>query len=140
MAGPRWEHFPHGADIGIRGRGDTAEQAFANVALAMTAVITDPADVRAQEAVDIRCAAPDLELLLVDWLNALVFEMATRGMLFSRFEVKIEDGDLSARATGEAVDRARHRPAVEIKGATMTALRVAKEPDGGTVAECVVDV
>ncbi|HSR55249.1 MAG TPA: archease [Alphaproteobacteria bacterium] len=140
MADRKWEHFPHSADIGIRGRGDTVSEAFQNAALAMTAVIADPAVITAKEPVDIHCEAPDLELLLVDWLNALVFEMATRGMLFSRFDVSIEAGRLSGQAFGEAVDRARHHPVVEIKGATMTALRVAEDTDGTYVAECVVDV
>ncbi len=134
-----FEHFPHGADIGVRGRGETLAEAFANAAMAMTAVIADPAAVRAEEAVDIACEAPDVELLLVDWLNALVYEMATRRMLFSRFEVAIEGERLTARAFGETVDPARHRPAVEVKGATMTALSVRRDGDGFT-AECVVDV
>jgi tRNA nucleotidyltransferase (CCA-adding enzyme) len=135
-----WQHFPHGADIGVRGRGASLADAFANAALAMTAVITDPDTVRPKTAVEIRCDAPDPELLLVDWLNALIFEMATRGMLFSRFEVAIEDGSLSARAMGEALDAARHAPAVEIKGATMTALSVQKDEEGVYTAQCVVDV
>ena len=81
-----------------------------------------------------------LELLFADWLNALVFEMATRQMLFGRFEVRIEGTRLQATAWGEPVDRDRHRPAVEVKGATYTALRVAREPDGAWVAQAVVDV
>lgn len=135
----RWEHFPHEADMGVRGFGATREQAFEQAALAMTAVITEPARVQELEQVAIECAAPDDELLLVDWLNALVYEMATRKLLFRRFEVHIEDGRLSGRAWGEPVDAARHQPAVEIKGATYTGLHVAPV-NGGWVAECVVDV
>ncbi|HKJ23114.1 MAG TPA: archease, partial [Gammaproteobacteria bacterium] len=41
-ADPGWEHFPHDADVGIRGTGDTPEEAFAQAAVAMTAVVTDP--------------------------------------------------------------------------------------------------
>ncbi|MDH3239409.1 MAG: archease [Alphaproteobacteria bacterium] len=140
MARTVWEHFAHGADIGVRGRGPTLAEAFANAALAMTAVITDPATVRAVDAVGIACEAPDKELLLVDWLNALVYEMATRQMLFSRFEITIEGTRLTARAYGEAVDRVRHRPAVEVKGATMTALAVTRDAGGPFTAQCVVDV
>jgi SHS2 domain-containing protein len=98
----RWEHFPHEADMGIRGIGNTRDQAFEQAALAMTAVITDPARVAAAEMVEITRAAPDDELLLVDWLNALVYEMATRKLLFSRFEVEVKDHTLTARAWGEA--------------------------------------
>lgn len=135
-----WEHFPHGADIGVRGVGATREEAFAAAALGLTAVVTDPAGVAAGAEVEIRCAAPDDELLLVDWLNALVFEMATRRMLFGRFAVAIAGHELVARAWGEPLDRARHRPAVEVKGATYTGLSVARRDDGAWVAQCVVDV
>ena len=135
----RWEHFPHGADVGVRGLGRTREAAFAGAALALAAVVAEPDTIAPTTPVQIRAAAPDDELLLVDWLNALVFEMATREMLFSRFDVSIGDHDLAATAWGEPVDVARHRPAVEIKGATYTALRVARE-DGTWIAQCVVDV
>ncbi len=104
-----------------------------------SSVITEPAGVAAREAVAIRCEAPDDELLLVDWLNALIYEMATRGLLFGRFQVTLTDGALDGTAWGERADVARHRPAVEIKGATYTALRVARE-NGEWIAQCIVDV
>jgi tRNA nucleotidyltransferase (CCA-adding enzyme) len=135
----RWEHYAHGADIGVRGVGPTAGEAFEQAALAMTAVVTEPARVDARDSVEVVCEAPDLELLLVDWLNALIYEMATRRWLFSRFAVHLEDCKLRGRAWGEPVDVSRHRPAVEIKGATYTALRVAEE-NGVWVAQTVVDV
>src|SRR3990172_3939078 len=134
-----WEHFPHEADVGVRGIGATPEQAFEQAALAMTAVIADPATITPTQAVAIEAEAPDMELLLVDWLNALVYEMATRKLLFSRFEVHIDGQVLRGRAWGEPADAAKHQPAVEVKGATYTALRVAQNPDGEWGAQCVVD-
>ena len=135
-----WEHFAHGADIGIRGIGPTKEGAFQQIGLALTSVITDLQSVRPERAVAISCDAPSDDLLLVDWLNALIYEMATRRMLFSTFVVTIEDSHLHASAWGEPVDRARHEPAVEVKGATYTALRVERLEDGHWLVECVVDV
>lgn len=134
-----WQHFRHEADIGLRGTGDDKARAFEAIALALTAVVTDPDSVAARETIEIKCSAPSDELLLVDWLNALIYEMAVRKMLFRGFDVTICDGKLQARATGEAVDRSKHQPAVEIKGATYTSLSV-RETDEGWVAECVVDV
>jgi tRNA nucleotidyltransferase (CCA-adding enzyme) len=135
-----WEHFYHMADIGVRGRGQTLAEAFEQVAMAMTAVITEPEQIQPQQAIDISCSAPDQELLLVDWLNALIYEMATRKMLFSRFEVILEAQQLTARAWGEKIDISRHQPTVEIKGATYTELKVAQQADGSWLAQCVVDV
>lgn len=135
----RWEHFEHGADIGVRGFGPTKAEAFGQAALALTAVITDPVQVRALEAVEIRCEAGDDELLLAAWLNALIYEMAVRNMLFGRFELSIDGRSLRGKAWGELFSAARHRPAVEVKGATYTALRVA-QCAGGWLAQTVVDV
>jgi SHS2 domain-containing protein len=86
------------------------------------------------------CEAPDIELLVVDWLNALVYEMATRNMLFGRFRCHIDASRLEASAWGEPMDVARHAPAVEVKGATYTGLKVARTMEGEWVISCVVDV
>jgi SHS2 domain-containing protein len=136
----RWEHFPHGADIGIRGIGATRSQAFEQAALALTAAITPLEKIRALTAIAIGCASADCEFLFVDWINALIFEMATRSMLFSRFQVTLDDAMLSATAWGEPVDIARHCPAVEPKGATFTELAVGQDHEGTWFAQCVVDV
>jgi SHS2 domain-containing protein len=138
-APPAFETFPHDADIGVRGRGATLADALANAGRALTAVVTDPGAVDEVLSVDVACEAPDPEVLLFDWLNALVYEMATRRVLFSRFEVSVEGGRLKAKAVGEPVEVSRHHPAVEVKGATWTGLRVGRE-GGEWVAECVVDV
>ncbi|GAO35130.1 hypothetical protein SCT_0512 [Sulfuricella sp. T08] len=140
MVNAYWEHFPHQADIGVRGVGPTLAAAFEQAALAMTAVTTDLALVAPAESVEIACEAPDDELLLVDWLNGLILEMATRRMLFSRFAVTLGGHRLRATAWGEPVDVARHQPAVEIKGATYTELKVGKTETGLWFAQCVVDV
>src|SRR5215469_2320541 len=99
-----WEHFPHGADIGVRGIGATPGEAFEQAALALTGVITEPTGVTARTAVEIHCEAPDDELLFADWLNALIYEMSTRNMLFGRFAVHIDKDKLDATVWGEALD------------------------------------
>ena len=136
----RWQHFPHDADVGVQGWGATPAQAFEQAAYALTAIITH-AEVKPQVLVQVRCEAPDLELLLVEWLNAIIYEMAVRKMLFGRFAVRrIEGARLEGALWGEPVDVERHAPACEPKGATYTALRVAKNPDGAWSAACIVDV
>jgi len=143
MGGQDWEHFEHKADIGVRGFGETPAQAFAGAALALTAVVTDPSGVEAREKVELeldRDDDGDLELLLVDFLNAVIYEMALRKMLFSRFEIRIDDDKLHAVLWGEPVDRQKHAPAVEVKGATYTELKVSEARPGRWVAQCVLDV
>jgi tRNA nucleotidyltransferase (CCA-adding enzyme) len=137
---PTWEHFTHGADIGVRGSGATLAAAFEQAARALTAVITDLETVRPLQAVDVSCESPDPELLLVDWLNAIIYAMAVRHMLFNSYVVSTDGHCLRAVARGETIDIARHRPAVEIKGATLTELKVTQDKEGRWIAQCVVDV
>ena len=136
----KWELFAHDADVGVRGFGPSREAAFEQGAIALMHAIGASGDVFPEQVVRIACDAPDDEVLFVDWLNALIFEMATRSVLFSRFRVGIQDGKLRAKAWGEPIDPARHEIAVEAKGATFTALEVAMKADGTWVAQCVVDV
>jgi tRNA nucleotidyltransferase (CCA-adding enzyme) len=136
----RWEHLEHGADIGVRGCGPAPETAFEQAAVALTAIVCAPQRIGETRRVTVRCEAPDLELLFYRWLNAVIYEMDTRRMLFRRYEVTIRDGRLSATLHGEPLDPDRHRPAVEPKGATFTALRVARDAQGCWCAQCVIDV
>ena len=136
----RWEHTQHQADIGVRGIGPTPDEAFAQAAMALTAVITNPRGVVPSEPLEVECQASDLETLLVDWLNRIVLEMAVKKMLFSRFDVCIMSERLRARIWGETVDLNRHHPAVEVKAATYHGLAVRQQPNGSWTAECVVDV
>lgn len=137
---PCAELFPHGADVGVRGVGPTIASAFEQAALALTMAVTDPAGIALTDAVEVACEAPDDAFLLHDWLNALIYEMAMRHLVFGRFAVSIEGHRLRGRAWGEPVDRVRHMPAVEPKGATLTALKVETRGDGAWVAQCIVDV
>ena len=81
-----WEHYEHQADIGIRGVGGTQAEAFEQVALAMMAVMVEPGRVKGGDVIEIRCCDPDPEMLLADWLNAVLCEVSARKMLFSRFQ------------------------------------------------------
>lgn len=141
-----WEHFAHQAEVGVRGVGETLDQAFEQVGLALTAVITDPEVVHPTQAVVIECEATRASLLLQGWLDQLTFEMNTRHMLFRRYEVHLGPPDLGgalslyALAWGEAVDPNLHHPAVEVSAATYSELEVSQDEQGHWIAQCVVEV
>lgn len=137
---PRWEHFAHQTDIGIRGYGNSPDEAFAQLALAMMAAMTDPRRIEARSVVTLECRAPDLELLLFDWVNALLFEMDTRHQLFCAFDVHIRGQHLQANAWGESQVASRHRPAIKLESATFTALHIAVVAPDTWMAQCVVRI
>ena len=137
---PDWEHFEHGADVGVRGRGATRDAAFEGAARALAAVVVDPERVRPSREVLLRARAPDAELLLVAWLDAVIWEMSAHRIVFRDFRVTIRGTELEAVGVGEPMDVARHEPAVEVKGATHTMLSVTRADDGTWIAQTVVDV
>ncbi len=138
MAGT-YETFEHEADIGIRGAGGSIEEAFENAARALYSVMIDIDRVEAREERKVSVSAPDRELLLVEWLNALLSLSDIQRIVFSRFEVHVSGTDLTGKAWGEALDKTRHDLRVEVKGATYHLLSV-RTMAGITTAQCVVDV
>jgi len=140
MSSGYWEHYAHPADMGIRGIGPTKEEAFAQAATALTAIVTDVGKVEPRKAVEMICVEDDDELLLFNWLGTLLYEMSTQRMLFGRFQIETIGSVLKATAWGEEVDLAKHKPAVEVKAATCEDLKVARDKDGNWIAQCVVDV
>lgn len=138
--GSFWEHFAHVADVGVRGIGASKEEAFVQAAVALTAVVTEPAGVEPRDAVELAADGADDELLFLAWLDAIIYAMTTRRMLYSRFAIAFVPGGARGRAWGEPVDVARHQPVVEVKAATFAELAVRRLPDGRWLAQCVVDV
>jgi tRNA nucleotidyltransferase (CCA-adding enzyme) len=134
-----WSHFAHQADIGIKATADSLGKAFEDAAVGLTAIVTEPNNVAKIESVKIECSAENNELLLVDWLNSVIYEMAVRKMLFSRFEVRIENLKVSATIWGEKINQQKHSPAVEPKAVTYNQLSV-KNENGKWTVQCVVDV
>ena len=78
--------------------------------------------------------------MFVDWLNAIIYEMATQHMLFGRFQVQVDGPKLCGKAWGQAYDSRKHQVVVEAKGATYTQLKVGRDESGRWIAQCVVDV
>jgi len=134
-----YETFEHEADIGIRGSGRTLEEAFENTARALYSVMVNVGRIVPKEKRIITVSAYDVELLLVEWLNALLSLSDIERMVFSNFEVTIQDSTLRGIAWGENLDKTRHEPGVEVKGATYHLLSVTAG-DNGYTAQCVVDV
>ncbi|MBC7221048.1 archease [Candidatus Bipolaricaulota bacterium] len=137
-----YEILDHEADAGVRGIGGTLDEAFAEAARGMFSLMADLAQVQERGEVTIDIRADTLEGLLVAWLGELLRERDVRGMLFSRFEVRIGQDEggwwLEGRAWGELI-APRHRLGVEVKAATYAGLRVERRGEA-YIAQCVVDL
>ena len=121
----RFRLIEHTADAGLIAYGTELAEAYSNAAFGMFSLMVDMRTVGLKEARAIEVADADPERLLVSWLNELVFRFDTENILFRRFEIdKFSDTFLSAKCTGEKVDRARHQIRLGIKSVTYHMLQV----------------
>ena len=82
----------------------------------------------------------DREFLLFDWLRELLREADEGGLLFGKFDVTVTDLTATGTAWGEPLDPARHALMREMKAITYHELKVEPQPDGGWLAEVIVDI
>lgn len=139
----RWEHYEHTADIGIRGYGDTLEEAFEAVAIALFDVMVDVRKVEKKEVREIEVEGEDLYSLLYNFLEELLILHDTEGLVFGDFEVKIEKTEqgyrLKAKAYGEKLSE-KHEPKEEVKAITYHEMEIKQLPSKEWIAQLVPDI
>ncbi|WP_297500752.1 archease [Thermococcus sp.] len=138
-----WEQYEHTADVGIRGYGETLEEAFEAVALALFDVMVDVRKVEPRECRDVEIEEEDLEALLYSFLEELLVLHDVKGLVFGDVKVKIgraENGyRLTARACGEPLSE-KHGPKEEVKAITYHEMEIKQLPDGRWMAQLVPDI
>lgn len=145
MTEPPGYEFVEGAtsDVTFVARGAGAGALFANAAAALLAVtVEDPAGVRPLRTLELALEEPDLELLLLRFLDELIYRRDAEGLLLRAERLQVSPGPparLAGALVGEPLDPARHRPGSEVKAATAHGLRVARR-DGGWEARVTLDV
>ncbi len=136
-----FEIIEHTADIGIKACGIDLPRAFANAARGMFFLITNMEKVNEALYRDVDISAPDIEILLVEWLNELIFLFDSEQLLFKRFHINtLTDTGLKARCYGEKVDKSRHELKTGIKSATYHMLKVEKKNDNDYRVQVLFDV
>jgi len=137
---PPFEVIEHTADIGIRAFGASRTKLFENAAYGMFSLITDLEKVRIDSAFSIEIEADDLETLLVEWLNELIYLYDSRSLLLKSFKISsLQETALQGMAYEEQIDFSRHGLNADIKAATYHMLKINKDP-AGWKAEIIFDV
>jgi SHS2 domain-containing protein len=135
--------FDHTGDVGISLSGRTLDELFRSAALAFTETLTALDRVEPRRAEELDVAAPELDLLLVDFLSELLYRFDTRGWLTAdaQIEVRERDGgwDLQGTLRGERHDASRHAVKILIKAVTYHGLQVRRD-DGMWSANVVLDI
>ena len=134
----------HTADVGFEVRAPTLEDLFdeARQALLMT-MFERPPEVGEEER-SVRLSAPDLETLLVRWINELVFFVQDAGFVPVRAELRIRGAGkegffLEALLAGAPLDLEGYGWRGEIKSATFHELNVTHGSQGWR-AQMILDV
>ena len=135
-----FEVFEHTADLGLRIRAATREELFVEAARALFSVIVaNPGEVQTVDLQTIEIQGAELDYLLFDWLNELLYLFETQHLLLVKFTVEFNNEGLSATCSGEPVDSARHVLEHEVKAITYHGLKVETGSDGW-LAEVIVDI
>ena len=121
----RFEYFEATADIGFKAYGKTMDEAFENAGLAIFNIISDTEDIEPSTEISFEVTSEDNVSLLYDYLEELLFYHEVEFMLFSEFDVKIDDGfHLTATIKGEAINWDKHERKTEIKAITFHMMEV----------------
>ena len=124
----KYELIEHTADIGLSAYGETLAEAFANAALGMFSLMAELDGVREAETRHVEVKADDIEGLLFEWLNSLLYYFDVEMLLFKRFDIsEFEDNRLKVTCYGEAYDASRHSLKMGVKSATYHQMKVNRE-------------
>ncbi len=135
-----YEFFDHTADIGIRARGTTLAELFTALARGLTELSVEDSCVQPSEARPVALSAPDVESLVLVWLQELLFWFSTERFLPAEFALDdVSPTALRGQIRGERFDPQRHARGREVKAITRHRLEV-RQRGGGWQAQVIVDI
>jgi SHS2 domain-containing protein len=140
----KFEFLEHTADVYVRAHGINMREAYENAALSMFETITNTAKVAQTEEETIEVTAEDQYALLYNWLEALLVNSETKGMLYSKFQIVdwTESADqfkITAKIWGEKFNPKKHPQKVAVKAVTYHLMMIINEKEK-VVLEFILDI
>ncbi|CAB3288138.1 Protein archease [Methanocaldococcus lauensis] len=128
-----FEFFETTADMGIIAKGKSLEDAFKEAAKGLFHIMVDIDKVDKKEKIEFEVSGENLEELLYNFLNELIFYSDVENLVFSDFDMKIEKNNneyrLKCIAYGEKINKEKHNIKEEVKAVTYHKMEVKKEGD-----------
>jgi SHS2 domain-containing protein len=120
------------ADLMVEAWGETLEEVFASVARAMFNSMTPIEGIKGDETRSFEVEGDDLGALLFNFLDELLYIHEVELMVFSGFELAIDQdlNRLNAVCSGEHFDLGRHEQGIAIKAVTFHNMLIAKVESG----------
>ena len=135
-----FEIINHVADVGIVAYGSDAKELFSNAALALFSLITEPESIEEKLQLDLEVSSEDMDSLLVEWLNELIYLFDVERILFNRFDIRsLTRNELDATCYGEGIDSIKHKIKLGVKAATYHMLKLEQNRDGYK-AQIILDI
>jgi SHS2 domain-containing protein len=126
-----FEVIDHTADVGIIAYGADIKELFSNAALALFSLITELESIESKFHLDLEVSSEDIDSLLIEWLNELIYLFDVKYILFNRFDIRsLTNNRLKATCYGEHLNIVRHTIKVGVKAATYHMLTIDKSDDG----------
>ena len=125
------EIFEHTADAGIRAESSTLSEAFHEVSLAFTEIITGGSLPDTKNNFKINIESSSLDSLLVNYISHLIYLFDTENFLVSSVDVSIKSGlsnTVSGILKGDFYNEAIHGYGVEIKAVSYHMLEISEGP------------
>ncbi len=120
------------ADLLVEGRGRTLGEAVANVALGMLNSITPLEGIREKESYSAEASGTDLQSLIVNILDELLFLNDSEGLTAKRLIIDVDEKNLTAKAEarGERFSAATHEVGIAVKAVTYHMMKIEKIAEG----------
>jgi len=132
------------ADIAFEATGRDLPELFTAAGDATMNVMIDNLDaIEPRETRQIELANADIDMLLFDFLQELIYFKDAERLLLRVRDVKIDEGEetyfLKMKAAGERLDAARHHQRADVKAVTFHDFSVKKQ-DGNWKARVLLDI
>ncbi|MBI4990670.1 archease [Candidatus Gottesmanbacteria bacterium] len=128
------------ADVAYKVYGKTIEELFQNAAEAVEQVMVDLKTINPLNNQQLSISNQQLDNLLLDFLNELLFYKDSQGLVFCQFKISIRNKyELNAKLFGEKIDIKKHKLRCDVKAVTRHHLEIKKD-DGKFIATIVLDI
>jgi SHS2 domain-containing protein len=138
-----FELFDHTADIGVHAFGERIADVFEQAARSMYSIIFHGSVpiIKPKGEFQIKIQSSDLEQLMVDWLNEILYIYSTENIVISGFQIEInkEEFLINAFVEGEKLSNQLLKGTGEIKAVTYHMLEV-KNIDNHWEAKVLFDI
>jgi SHS2 domain-containing protein len=117
----------HQTELAVRITGNSQADLFANSALALFDVMTEPTAIEVKERIALEVEGNDRDDLMVNWMRELLYLYQGSGYLLKEFKIsQVKDTIVKAEVCGEKIDPDRHEIKQEIAAVAFHKSRIEK--------------